>query len=101
MASESTTRNDLSKIETNASALYSSIPLWKKCIIVFATSWSTLGACFSSTSLLSAGQEIAQDLGTSVEAVNLSTGGLLVAMGLSSLIWSPVAAVRGCPTHTY
>lgn len=88
-------RSDLEKLETNASALYNSIPLWRKCIVVFVTSWSTLAACFSSTSLLSASQEIAVDLHTSTAVVNLSTGGLLLAMGLSSFIWSPLSAIFG------
>ncbi|KAJ4349389.1 uncharacterized protein N0V89_008004 [Didymosphaeria variabile] len=89
------TSNSLSKIETNASALYDSLPMWRKCMIVFVTSWATLAACFSSTSLLSASVEIAADLGGTKEAVSLSTGGVLLALGSSPLIWSPVAAIIG------
>lgn len=87
-------RDDLEKVETNASALYNTLPLWRKSILVFVTSWTTLGACFSSTSLLSANNEIALDLGTTPNVINLSTGGLLFALGMSSLVWGPVAAVR-------
>ncbi|KAJ4299303.1 hypothetical protein N0V90_004547 [Kalmusia sp. IMI 367209] len=90
-----TDSNKLSKVETNASALYDSLPLWRKCVIVFATSWTTLAACFSSTSLLSASSEISADLGGTKEAVSLSTAGLLVALGVSSLVWSPIAAIIG------
>ncbi|OAG00120.1 synaptic vesicle transporter [Paraphaeosphaeria sporulosa] len=90
-----TSSNALAKVETNASALYDSIPMWRKCMIVFVTSWATLAACFSSTSLLSAGTEIAADLGGTKEAVSLSTGGVLLALGSSPLIWSPIAAIIG------
>ncbi|KAF2439353.1 synaptic vesicle transporter [Karstenula rhodostoma CBS 690.94] len=69
--------------------------MWHKCMIVFVTSWAALAACFSSTSLLSATTEIAADLGGTREAVSLSTGGVLLAMGISPLIWSPIAAVIG------
>jgi hypothetical protein len=86
-------KSDLEKVETNASALYDTLPLWRKSILVFVTSWTTLGACFSSTSLLSANKEIAAELGTTPNVINLSTGGLLFAMGISSLVWGPIAAV--------
>jgi hypothetical protein len=85
--------NSLDRVETRASILYDSIPLWRKCIIVFVTSWSTLAACFSSTSLLSASEEISEDLNTTSQVVGFSTAGLLLAMGLSALVWSPVASV--------
>jgi hypothetical protein len=73
--------------------MFDSIPVWRKYIIVFATSWTTLAACFSSTSLLSASTEIAADLHTTPEVVSLSTAGLIFAIGLSALVWSPIAAV--------
>ncbi|KAF2637308.1 putative MFS transporter [Massarina eburnea CBS 473.64] len=75
--------------------MYDTIPMWRKCVIVFVTSWTTLSACFSSTSLLSATHEIAVDMNTTTEAVSLSTAGLLVAMGLSPLVWSPIASIIG------
>lgn len=87
--------SDLEKVETNASALYSTLPLWRKSLIVFVLSWSTLAACFSSTSLLSASTEIAADFHTTPNTINLSTGGLLLAMGLSSFVWSPLSSIFG------
>ncbi|KAF3052625.1 hypothetical protein E8E11_010814 [Didymella keratinophila] len=87
--------NTLDRVETRASILYNSIPLWRKCIIVFACSWSTLAACFSSTSLLSASKEISEDLNTTSQVVTFSTAGLMMAMGMSALIWSPVASITG------
>lgn len=83
----------LNRVETRASILYDSIPLWRKCLIVFVTSWTTLAACFSSTSLLAASKEISEDLNTTSQVVTLSTAGLLLAMGLSALVWSPIASV--------
>ena len=85
--------NTLDRVDTRASILYDSITLWRKCVIVFACSWSTLAACFSSTSLLSASMEISEDLNTTSQVVTFSTAGLMMAMGLSSFIWSPVASV--------
>jgi hypothetical protein len=83
----------LEKSQTAVSGLNSGIPFWRRCIVVFVLSWVTLGATFSSTSLLSVGTEISEDLHTTPEAVNFSSGGLLLAMGLSSFVWSPLAAV--------
>ncbi|CAN9336261.1 unnamed protein product [Alternaria alternata] len=87
--------NTLSKTETRASEMFDSMPMWRKYVIVFATSWTTLAACFSSTSLLSASTEIAVDLHTTPEVVSLSTAGMLFAIGLSSFVWSPIAAIVG------
>lgn len=92
-AAVSQPENTLDRVETRASILYDSIPLWRKCIIVFACSWSTLAACFSSTSLLSASKEISEDLHTTSQVVTFSTAGLMLAMGQSALVWSPVASV--------
>jgi len=87
--------NTLDRVETRASILYDSISLWRKCLIVFACSWGALAACFSSTSLLSASKEISEDLNTTSQVVTLSTAGLLLAMSLSALVWSPIASVSG------
>lgn len=85
--------NTLDRVETRASILYGSIDFCKKCIIVFACSWSTLAACFSSTSLLSASKEISEEFNTTSQVVTFSTAGLMMAMGTSALIWSPIASV--------
>jgi hypothetical protein len=94
-AATSQPENMLDRVETRVSILYDSIPMWRKCIIVFACSWSTLAACFSSTSLLSASKEISEDLDTTSQVVTFSTAGLMLAMGQSALVWSPVASVSG------
>lgn len=92
-AAVSQPQNTLDRVETRASILYDSISLQKKCMIVFACSWSTLAACFSSTSLLSASKEISEDLNTTSQVVTFSTACLILAMGISALIWSPIANV--------
>lgn len=89
----------LAAVNTSLSVPDDSLSTRRKYSIVFATSWTTLAACFSSTSLLSANKEIAADLRGTPEAVSLSTAGLLIAVGMSSLVWSPVASVRFLPTH--
>ena len=91
----------LNRVEMRASILYDSTPLWRKCVIVCACSWSTLAACFSSTCLLSASKEISQDLNTTSQAVTFSTAGLMLAMGMSALVWSPVASVSGRAAVAY
>lgn len=65
----------------------------QKCLVVFTTSFATLAACFSSTSLFSAASEIAEDFGTTAEVINASSAGVLFAMGLSNFIWGPISKV--------
>ncbi|KAF3039495.1 hypothetical protein E8E12_002806 [Didymella heteroderae] len=69
--------NTLDRVETRASMLYDSITLWKN------------------TSLLSASKEISEDLNTTSQVVTFSTAGLMMAMGMSALIWSPIASIIG------
>lgn len=85
--------NTLDRVDTQVSAFYDSIPMWKKSIVVFTCSWGALTACFSSTSLLSASKEIGEDLDTASQVVTLSSAGLVFAMGMSALVWSPIASV--------
>ncbi|CEI67762.1 unnamed protein product [Fusarium venenatum] len=67
----------------------------RKYLILFIVSWNCLVVTFSSTSLLVATPEIASDLRTTTEIINATNAGVLVAMGCSSLIWSPLAEVIG------
>jgi MFS family permease len=92
--SEPLPRSDIEKVASNASNFYYSTPTAKKYAMVFAAGWVTLSATFSSTSLLVAAQEIADEFGSTTSVVNLSTGGLLLAMGLSSFIWGPISEVE-------
>lgn len=72
-----------------------SLPTWRKYLILFVTSWLTLIVTFSSTSMLIATPEIATDLSTTPEILNITNAGVLVAMGLSALIWSPLSNLFG------
>lgn len=83
----------LTPVVTNGLHKYST-PFPRKCAVVAATSWATLAATFSSTSLLAAAGPIASDLHTTSLGVNLSTAGVLVAMGLSTFVWGPICTVR-------
>jgi MFS family permease len=73
--------------------LAADLPTWRKYLIVFVVSWAGLVATFSSTSILIATPEIAADLSTTSEILNVTNAGVLVAMGLSSLIWSPLSDI--------
>ncbi|KAL4874102.1 hypothetical protein BDV12DRAFT_191965 [Aspergillus spectabilis] len=72
-----------------------SLPPWRKAIILFVVSWMTLAVTFSSTSLLPATPEIALEFNTTSEILNITNAGVLLAMGLSSLIWGPLTALLG------
>lgn len=67
----------------------------RKYLILFVVSWMTLVVTFSSTSLLIATPEIATDLSTTAEILDVTNAAVLVAMGLSSLIWSPFSDLFG------
>lgn len=63
----------------------------KRYVILFIVSWNTLVVTFLSTSLLVATPEIAADLKTTPQLLNVTNSGVLLAMGCASLIWSPLA----------
>ncbi|GKZ20535.1 hypothetical protein AbraIFM66951_005860 [Aspergillus brasiliensis] len=65
----------------------------RKYLILFIISWNTLVVTFLSTSLLVATPEISADLSTTPEIINVTNSGVLIAMGCSSLIWSPLAEI--------
>lgn len=65
----------------------------QKCLVVFTTSFVTLTACFSSTSLFSAADKIAEEFGTTATTINYSSAGVLFTMGLSNFIWGPLIPV--------
>lgn len=72
-------------------------PAWRKWTVVAVTSWMALGATFSSTSLFSAANEIASDFSTTAETINISSAGVLFAMGISSFVWIPIGLVSQNP----
>ncbi|KAH7161865.1 major facilitator superfamily domain-containing protein [Dactylonectria macrodidyma] len=72
----------------------------RKYSILFIVSWNTLVVTFSSTSLLVATPEIAASLKTTSQILNVTNAGVLVAMGCSSMIWSPLAEILS-RRHSY
>ncbi|KAH8901638.1 putative MFS transporter [Thozetella sp. PMI_491] len=85
---------------TNASRVVAELRKQKKYLILFIVSWNTLVVVFLSTSLLVATPEISADLGTTPELLNITNAGVLIAMGLSSLIWLPLSQIIG-RRHSY
>ncbi|THC99333.1 hypothetical protein EYZ11_001145 [Aspergillus tanneri] len=72
-----------------------SLPLWRKNAILFIVSWMALAVTFSSTSLLPATPEIAHDIHTTSETLNVTNAGVLCVMGFSCLIWGPLNLLIG------
>ncbi|BCS30226.1 putative MFS transporter [Aspergillus puulaauensis] len=71
------------------------LPTWRKSIILFVVSWMTLAVTFSSTSLLPATPEIAEEFDTTAETLNITNAGVLLAMGFSTLLWGPLTILLG------
>ncbi|CZR56316.1 uncharacterized protein PAC_06204 [Phialocephala subalpina] len=71
------------------------LPTCRKHTILFIVSWMTLIVAYPSTPLLPATPEIASEFSTTVEIINITNAGVLIAMGLSSFIWSPIAEISG------
>ena len=79
----------------NETERYPLLPKWRKYTIVFTVSWMTLVVAYSSTSLLPAAPEIASHFSTTVEIINATNAGVLIAMGFSSFIWGPISEIVG------
>ncbi|USW51329.1 Putative major facilitator superfamily, MFS transporter superfamily [Septoria linicola] len=71
------------------------VSLVQKCLVVFTTSFVTLTACFSSTSLFSAANIVAEDFGTTADIINYTSAGVLFTMGLSTFVWGPLIPLWG------
>jgi MFS family permease len=65
--------------------------LWRKHMILFIVSWNALVVTSTSTCVFITSLEIAIELATTPEIINITNAGVLIAMGCSSLLWSPVA----------
>ncbi|KAE8383720.1 putative MFS transporter [Aspergillus bertholletiae] len=72
-------------------------PLWRKCMIVFSTSWITMSACFSSTLFLSTVNELTQEFDVPRRTFEIANAAVLLAFGMSSLVWTPIEKVCGRP----
>lgn len=69
------------------------LPTWRRYLILFIVSWNTLIITSTSTSLLVATPEIAADIRTTEQILNITNAGVLIANGCASLFWSPFAAL--------
>ena len=74
---------------------YTFLPPWRKYTFLFIVSWMTLAVVYSSTSLLPATPEIASEFSTTIEIINITNAGVLIAMGTSSFIWGPISEIVG------
>lgn len=63
------------------------IPPWRKYLILFTVSWNCLVVTSTSTSILVATPEISTEFRTTADVINITNSGVLIAMGLSSIIW--------------
>ncbi|KAH7311300.1 major facilitator superfamily domain-containing protein [Stachybotrys elegans] len=68
---------------------------WQRYLVLFIVSWNCLVVTSASTSLLVATPEIAATLHTTPEILNATNSGVLLAMGFSSLFWSPLSDIVG------
>ncbi|KIW00319.1 uncharacterized protein PV09_08206 [Verruconis gallopava] len=89
----SSTASSISDIEEHSPGY--DAPTLQKCLVVFVTSFVTLTGCFSSTSLMSAATQIADEFHSTPDVVNASNAGLLMTMGLSNFIWGPLIPLIG------
>jgi MFS family permease len=83
---------NIHRIASNATARFN-MPNAKRYLILFIVSWNTLVLTVLSTSLLVATPEIALDLSTTPELLNVTNSAVLLAMGFSALFWSPLADI--------
>ena len=67
--------------------------LWQRIIITFVVSWMALTVTFASTAIFSAADEIVKEYSTTVDILDVTNAGVLIAMGLSSFIWVPLSCV--------
>jgi MFS family permease len=74
---------------------YPSLPKWRKYTTVFTVSWMMLVVAYSSTSLLPTMPEIASHFSTTIEIINATNAGVLIAMGFSSFIWGLISEIVG------
>lgn len=75
--------------------VYDRLPVHRKRIIVFLLSFCSFLAPISSTSVLAASPEVAEEYGTTGSIINLSNALYMLAMGLSPMFWGPLSQVYG------
>ncbi|KAI9168013.1 putative mfs protein [Paramyrothecium foliicola] len=88
------TGSELERTTTATSPFYT-LPLWRKSLIVFSASITTLCVSFASTSLFPLTAEISASLNTSQGVIIASNAILILIMGLSGFIWGPLGRIMG------
>ncbi|KAI1077901.1 putative MFS transporter [Whalleya microplaca] len=81
--------------ENSAERTTTELSTWRKYFILFVVSWMAFVITSSTTSLFVATPEISTDLSTTSEIINITNAGVLVSMGLFSLIWVPLSDLFG------
>lgn len=79
--------------QTSDNAKDPELKTWQRYLVLFIVSWNCLVVTSTSTSLLVATPEIAKTFGTTAEILNGTNAAVLIAMGCSSLLWSPLSDV--------
>lgn len=70
----------------------SGLPKWRRMVILFVVSWNCLVIVWTSTSVLVASPEISAEFTHATPTIiNITNSGVLLAMGISSMIWVPLS----------
>lgn len=75
--------------------VYDRLSRKKKIVILAVMSFCAFLSPISSTSVLAATPEVAQEYNTTGAIINISNAGYMVFMGLSPVVWGPMSQVFG------
>jgi hypothetical protein len=75
--------------------VYDKFPPHRKVVIVILLSFCSFLAPISSTSVLAATPEIAEEYTTTGTVVNLANAAYMLMMGISPIVWGPLSEVYG------
>ncbi|KAI0599590.1 major facilitator superfamily domain-containing protein [Biscogniauxia sp. FL1348] len=92
---EDTTPSLIPQRTTSTSLPHSDLAPWRKCLVVFVTSFTTLSVTFASTSLFPLTAEVAASLGTTAASITVVNALVLFTMGCSGFVWGPVGRQFG------
>ncbi|KAK9770168.1 putative Major facilitator superfamily (MFS) profile domain-containing protein [Seiridium cardinale] len=67
----------------------------RKYVILFIVSWMTLAATWSASSIFIATPEISVEFQTTSDILTILNAGVLICMGVSPLLWSPIGLLCG------
>ncbi|KAF9884689.1 hypothetical protein FE257_001318 [Aspergillus nanangensis] len=100
MTKEQLAPHDTAPIDPVAAAIEAGppsyrLPQWRKNVILYTVSAMTLVVTYSSTAMLPAMPEIAAEFDITDELIAVTNCCVLLAMGMSSLIWLPISSLLG------